>query len=108
MYKRQNLNTSHDVSKRYRLLTRYRENIFEVWICEGNDAFHHSTRVVPRKMCIRDRYDENGILIQKYGPHYLNTNNYNVIKYLKQFADLYPHDAKLLSYICLLYTSNQE
>lgn len=46
-----------------------------------------------------DEYDENGILIQKYGPHYLNTNNYNVIKYLKQFADLYPHDAKLLSYI---------
>ena len=46
-----------------------------------------------------DEYDENGILIQKYGPHYLNTNNYNVIKYLKQFDDLYPHDAKLLSYI---------
>lgn len=46
-----------------------------------------------------DEYDENGILIQKYGPHYLNTNNYNVIKHLKQFADLYPHDAKLLSYI---------
>ena len=46
-----------------------------------------------------DEYDENGILIQKYGPDYLNTNNYNVIKYLKQFADLYPHDAKLLSYI---------
>ena len=46
-----------------------------------------------------DEYDENGILIQKYGPHYLNTNNYNVIKYLKQFADLYPNDAKLLSYI---------
>ncbi|MCR0384027.1 UDP-galactopyranose mutase [[Clostridium] innocuum] len=46
-----------------------------------------------------DEYDENGILIQKYGPHYLNTNNYNVIKFLKQYANLYPHDAKLLSYI---------
>ena len=46
-----------------------------------------------------DEYAENGILIQKHGPHYLNINNYNVIKYLKQFADLYPHDAKLLSYI---------
>lgn len=46
-----------------------------------------------------DEYDENGILIQKYGPHFLNTNKYFIIKYLKQYADLFRHDTKLLSFI---------
>lgn len=46
-----------------------------------------------------DFYDEKGILIQKYGPHFLNTNNYGVIKYLKKFAPLFPHNTKLLSYL---------
>ena len=67
------------------------------------EDMNHKVRIIEKRNHIGgnayDEYDENGILIQKYGPHYLNTNNYNVIKYLKQFADLYPHDAKLLSYI---------
>lgn len=46
-----------------------------------------------------DEKDEHGIIIQKYGPHFLNTNNYSVIKYLKQFSSLIPHDTKLMSYI---------
>lgn len=46
-----------------------------------------------------DEYDENGILIQRYGPHYINTDKYNVIKFLEKYSELYPHDAKLLSYI---------
>lgn len=46
-----------------------------------------------------DEYDEHGILIQKYGPHFLNTNKYFIIQFLKQYADLFPHSAKLLSYI---------
>lgn len=46
-----------------------------------------------------DEYDEHGILIQKYGPHYLNTNKYFIIEYLSQYAELFPHCAKLLSYI---------
>ena len=29
-----------------------------------------------------DEIDENGILVQKYGPHYLNTNKYFIIEYL--------------------------
>ena len=33
-----------------------------------------------------DKYDKNGILIQKYGPHFLNTDHYYVIEYLQQFA----------------------
>ena len=46
-----------------------------------------------------DEYDEHGILIQKYGPHFLNTNKYFIIKYLQQYAELFPHNTKLLSYL---------
>lgn len=46
-----------------------------------------------------DEYDENGILIQRYGPHFLNTNKYFIIKFLKQYAELFPHSTKLLSYL---------
>ena len=46
-----------------------------------------------------DEYDENGILIQRYGPHFLNTNKYFIIEFLQQYADLYPHDTHLLSFI---------
>lgn len=46
-----------------------------------------------------DEFDENGILIQRYGPHFLNTNKYFIIKYLSQYAELFPHSTKLLSFI---------
>lgn len=46
-----------------------------------------------------DEVDENGILVQKYGPHYFNTNKFFIIEYLKQYAELFPHCAKLLSFI---------
>ena len=46
-----------------------------------------------------DEYDENGILIQRYGPHFINTNNYKVIEFLEQYGELIPYDVKLLSYI---------
>lgn len=46
-----------------------------------------------------DYTDENGILIQKYGPHFLNTNKYWIIKYLSQFSPLVPYDCSLLTYI---------
>lgn len=46
-----------------------------------------------------DEYDKNGILIQKYGPHFLNTNKYFIIEFLEQYAELFPHEAKLLSFI---------
>ena len=46
-----------------------------------------------------DEYDENGILVQKYGPHFLNTNKYFIIKFLSQYAELFPHATKLLSFI---------
>lgn len=46
-----------------------------------------------------DEYDNRGILVQKYGPHYLNTNKYYIIEYLMQYAKLFKHTAKLLSFI---------
>lgn len=46
-----------------------------------------------------DEVDENGILVQKYGPHYLNTNKFFIIEYLKQYAELFPHCVKMLSFI---------
>lgn len=46
-----------------------------------------------------DEYDNNGILVQKYGPHFINTDNYGVVKFLSKYGDLYPHDTKLLSFI---------
>ncbi len=46
-----------------------------------------------------DEYDEHGILVQRYGPHFLNTNKYFIIEFLEQYAELFPHDTKLLSFI---------
>lgn len=46
-----------------------------------------------------DEYDEHGILVQKYGPHFLNTNKYWIIKYLSRYAELFPHNTKLLSFL---------
>ena len=46
-----------------------------------------------------DEVDEHGILVQKYGPHFLNTNNYAVIRFLKQYEELFPFAVQLLSYI---------
>lgn len=46
-----------------------------------------------------DEYDEHGILIQRYGPHFLNTNKFYVIKFLMRFAELFPHCTKMFSFI---------
>ena len=46
-----------------------------------------------------DEYDNHGILIQRYGPHFLNTNRYFIIEFLKQYSDLFPYNTKLLSFI---------
>lgn len=46
-----------------------------------------------------DETDEHGILIQKYGPHFLNTNQYRVIRYLGQYGELFPFAVQLMSSI---------
>jgi UDP-galactopyranose mutase len=46
-----------------------------------------------------DETDEHGILIQRYGPHFLNTNKYFIIEFLEKYAELFKHCTKLLSFI---------
>lgn len=46
-----------------------------------------------------DEYDQYGILIQKYGPHFFNTNKYQLVSFLEQYGELIRHDAHLLSFI---------
>ncbi len=46
-----------------------------------------------------DEWDEHGILVQRYGPHVLVTNEWKVIRYLSQYAEMIPHTVKELSYM---------
>lgn len=46
-----------------------------------------------------DEYDEHGILVQRYGPHFIFTDHFSVVEFLGQFGELFPYDAKLLSFI---------
>lgn len=38
-----------------------------------------------------DYRDENGFLLQKYGPHHWYTSNYEVYHYIEQFGDFFSH-----------------
>lgn len=38
-----------------------------------------------------DEYDENGILIQKYGPHILRSNTRRIYDYLENFSEFWPY-----------------
>ncbi|MCI8372238.1 MAG: UDP-galactopyranose mutase [Lachnospiraceae bacterium] len=46
-----------------------------------------------------DEYDENGILIQKYGPHFFATYQWWVLEYLMQFSEFYECPIKAVSYV---------
>lgn len=46
-----------------------------------------------------DEPDDNGILIQRYGPHFVNTDKYWIIKYLRRFAEMVPYEAYLKSFL---------
>lgn len=46
-----------------------------------------------------DYYDENGILVHKYGPHILHTNLESVWKYLSQFTDWTDYQHHVLGFI---------
>jgi UDP-galactopyranose mutase len=45
-----------------------------------------------------DRYDDHGVLIHQYGPHYFRTNSPKIKDYLSLFTEWYPVDYKILSY----------
>lgn len=42
-----------------------------------------------------DYYNEDGILVHKYGPHWFHTNNDNIVKYLSVFTDWIRKDHKI-------------
>lgn len=46
-----------------------------------------------------DEIDAHGILVQRYGPHVLVTNEWSVIEFLSQFSEMFQHTVKELSYI---------
>lgn len=43
-----------------------------------------------------DYYNDNGILIHKYGPHIFHTNSEDVFKYLSRFTDWRPYEHRVL------------
>jgi UDP-galactopyranose mutase len=45
-----------------------------------------------------DKYDEAGVLIHTYGPHYFRTNAPRIVDYLSQFTEWHPVDYKILSF----------
>jgi len=46
----------------------------------------------------QDEYDENGVLIHKYGPHYFRTNSPRIRDYLSQFTEWHPVDYRIFSH----------
>ena len=46
-----------------------------------------------------DYYDENGILVHKYGPHIFHTNSPKVVNYLSQFTDWRPYFHRVLAVV---------
>ena len=44
-----------------------------------------------------DHYNEDGILVHKYGPHIFHTNSLEVFQYLSQFTEWRPYQHKVLA-----------
>jgi UDP-galactopyranose mutase len=44
-----------------------------------------------------DYYNEDGVLIHKYGPHIFHTNSKNIIDYLGQFTEWRPYEHRVLA-----------
>ena len=45
-----------------------------------------------------DRYDDHGVLVHTYGPHYFRTNSPKVREYLSGFTEWHPVEYKILSW----------
>ncbi|HEY3332733.1 MAG TPA: UDP-galactopyranose mutase [Capsulimonadaceae bacterium] len=44
-----------------------------------------------------DHYNDDGILVHKYGPHIFHTNSERIFSYLSQFTDWRPYEHKVLA-----------
>jgi UDP-galactopyranose mutase len=46
-----------------------------------------------------DHYDENGLLVHKYGPHIFHTNSREVFSYLSQFTEWRPYQHRVQAWV---------
>ena len=46
----------------------------------------------------QDEYDDAGVLVHKYGPHYFRTNSPRIREYLSQFTEWHPVSYEILSW----------
>src|SRR4028118_227131 len=44
-----------------------------------------------------DHYNEDGVLVHKYGPHIFHTNSAEVFEYLSQFTQWRPYEHRVLA-----------
>ncbi|MDZ4801927.1 MAG: UDP-galactopyranose mutase, partial [Bryobacteraceae bacterium] len=51
-----------------------------------------------------DHYNDDGILVHKYGPHIFHTNSAEVVDYLAQFTEWRPYEHRVLASVCGLLT----
>lgn len=65
------------------------------------DDFDVDVRIIERRPHIAgnmyDEADQYGIMVQKYGPHFINTNKWWIVDYLSRYARLIPYNCKLVS-----------
>lgn len=45
-----------------------------------------------------DEYDQHGVLVHKYGPHYFRTDSPRVVEYLSRFTEWHPVEYTILSH----------
>lgn len=46
-----------------------------------------------------DRYDDAGVLLHEYGPHYFRSNSDRIVSYLSQFTEWHEVEYKILCYV---------
>src|SRR5215207_2248838 len=44
-----------------------------------------------------DHYDDNGLLVHKYGPHIFHTNRADILQHLGQFTEWRPYEHRVLA-----------
>src|SRR5205823_14365394 len=46
-----------------------------------------------------DHYNEDGLLVHKYGPHIFHTNSREVFTYLSRFTEWYPYQHRVRAWV---------
>lgn len=46
-----------------------------------------------------DHYNDDGILVHKYGPHIFHTNGERIVQYLSQFTEWRPYEHRVLAHV---------